>query len=75
MTTRLGTQPEGRSHGVPESQSQRDAGVGFLSTRERLHATGRVQGGSLSAGVGVDLDGESGVLVVQQKLADVIPGF
>ena len=51
--------PEGRGHGVPESQNQRDAGVGFLSTGERPHVPVDVEAGSLAARVRVDFDGES----------------
>ena len=51
--------PEGRGHGVPESQNQRHAGVGFLSTRERLQVPVDVEAGSLAARVRVDFDGES----------------
>ena len=66
--------PEGRGHGVPESQNQRDAGVGFLSTWERPHVPVDVEAGTLAARVRVDFDGESRGLVVELQLPDVLPG-
>ena len=63
--------PEGRGHGIPESQDQRHAGVGFLSTRERPHVPADVEASSLGVRVGVDLDVENRVLVVKLELADV----
>ena len=66
--------PEGWSHGVPEGEDQRDAGVGFLSSREGPHLPRDVEPGGLAVLVGVDPDGEKILPVFEVQHSGILPG-